>query len=206
MGTTTVFLYVFIAYHSVSRRGERRHSALQVEIDGRLGPDGYVIDFSVLKKAVRSACKALDERTLIPLHCDGILVQRLPAPPQLQGAVQVSHTPLRQAAEPAPPPASTASTAAGVPHIALTLADGSVFVLPEADCRLLPLSNVSVEELSVYLAEQVAAQLPLQQLLARGVKCIKVGVQETPNQKATFIVGLQALADSRAQAGAAEPQ
>lgn len=178
---------VSVSSHKAFQTTAWERLQLQVEIEGPLGADGYVIDFSVLKRAVRTTCKELDERTLIPLHCPSLEVIRLSAAPQLPAGEQLS------ASRPSPG-AGSAGDCKPQPHIALTLPDASTFVLPESDCCLLPLSNVSVEELCVLLCVRVGQQLPLQELQSRGVHSIKVGVQETPNQKAVFKIQLEELA------------
>lgn len=153
----------------------------QVQIDGPLGKDGYVVDFSVLKKAVRSVCKTMDEKTLVPLFSTRLGVSRLPSAPELASGQQLS---------PLLPSQAGVATHAELPHLVLTLPEGGVFVIPEGDCCLLPVRNVSVEELAVHIAQHVVQLLPLAELLHRGVQSLQVGVQETSNQKATFRIEL----------------
>ena len=161
-----------------------------------------MVDFSVLKRAVRSACKALDERTLIPLHCPSLHVVRLASAPRLQAGQQLSAAGPHSGSATAPADsAANTGERCPQPHIALTLPDGSTFVLPEADCCLLPVSNISVEELCVLLASRLGESLPLGDLMLRGVQSITVGVQETPNQKAAFSIGLRELAERLQQTG-----
>ena len=162
---------------------------------GPLGSDGYVVDFSVIKTAIRSTCKQLDERTLLPLFCDDVVVSRLASAPKLAAAGGET---LSRTSEDKTGASSVASDAAEVaprPHIVLQLANGDTFMVPEADVRLLPLSNISVEELAVYMCHEVAQALPVKELLQRGIRTLRIGVQETPNQKATFCIDFSKLAE-----------
>ena len=42
----------------------------RIAVDGQLGPQGYVVDFGVVKRIARRLCERLDERLLIPAHSD----------------------------------------------------------------------------------------------------------------------------------------
>ena len=110
-------------------------------MSGPLASDGYVVDFSVIKKEIRALCKEWDEATLIPTQCPHVHVSRISLP-AISGAAAVSGD--QGASFPAP-------TSPQPPSIVLHVNDGSVFVMPESDVKLLPLSNVSVEELAVLL-------------------------------------------------------
>jgi 6-pyruvoyl-tetrahydropterin synthase len=45
-----------------------------ISIRGRIGSDGYVIDFKEVKSAVRTVCASLDERFLCPTACPAVTV------------------------------------------------------------------------------------------------------------------------------------
>ncbi|HYF62621.1 MAG TPA: 6-carboxytetrahydropterin synthase [Herpetosiphonaceae bacterium] len=60
----------FAAAHFITMRGkcERLHGhnyRVSVEVAGRLGEDGYVVDFGVLKKHAREIARSLDHRVLL---------------------------------------------------------------------------------------------------------------------------------------------
>lgn len=72
----------------------------------------------------------------------------------------------------------------------LTAADGSRFSLPASDVLLLPVSNTTVEELALLLAERLVKELGPHRLADRGVRSITVGVAETPRQEARYTVAI----------------
>lgn len=48
---------------------------VQVTVDGPLGPDGYVVDFLVLKKIAEEECAHLHFRTLLPRQSDCLTIE-----------------------------------------------------------------------------------------------------------------------------------
>ena len=69
----------FSAAHFIAHRGSREllhghNYRLAVTVDGALGPDGYVIDFGLVKRAARRICDELDSRTLIPTRSDTLSI------------------------------------------------------------------------------------------------------------------------------------
>lgn len=71
----------FSAAHFVAFRGfrERLHGhdyRLAVSVSGRrLGPDGYLLDFSALKKIARALCAELHEAVLVPMASDALAIR-----------------------------------------------------------------------------------------------------------------------------------
>lgn len=57
----------FVAYHGYRERLHGHGYNLSLKLCGTRGVDGYVVDFSVLKKAVREFCKEMNEYVLIPI-------------------------------------------------------------------------------------------------------------------------------------------
>jgi 6-pyruvoyltetrahydropterin/6-carboxytetrahydropterin synthase len=58
-------------------RSERLHGhnyLVRLWVTGRVGEEGTVVDFSVLKSALRDLCAELDERMLVPTRSAGIQV------------------------------------------------------------------------------------------------------------------------------------
>jgi len=60
----------FIAYPGFRERLHGHNYHVTVRLEGDLGPDGYVIDFGLVKQATKRVCDALDEYTLLPVQSD----------------------------------------------------------------------------------------------------------------------------------------
>lgn len=61
----------------VGGRAERLHGhnyRVRLRARGAVAADGTLVDFAVLKQALREVCADLDERTLVPLHSDRVTV------------------------------------------------------------------------------------------------------------------------------------
>jgi dihydroneopterin triphosphate aldolase (PTPS-III) / 6-pyruvoyltetrahydropterin synthase len=72
--------YKFSCAHFVAFKGfrEKLHGhnyTVSAKLGGALGPDGYVIDFGEVKRALRQACKALNEGVIIPTLSDVLTIQ-----------------------------------------------------------------------------------------------------------------------------------
>jgi 6-pyruvoyltetrahydropterin/6-carboxytetrahydropterin synthase len=70
----------FTAAHFIAFRGFREplhgHTyQAQVTVSGPVGPDGYVVDFLVLKKIAEEECAQLHFRTLLPRQSDCLVVE-----------------------------------------------------------------------------------------------------------------------------------
>lgn len=69
----------FTAAHFIAFRGFREplhgHTyQMQVTVSGPVGPDGYVVDFLVLKKIAEEECAQLHFRTLLPHESDCLII------------------------------------------------------------------------------------------------------------------------------------
>lgn len=69
----------FTAAHFIAFRGFREplhgHTyQAHVTVSGPVGPDGYVVDFLVLKKVAEEECAALHFRTLLPRESDCLTI------------------------------------------------------------------------------------------------------------------------------------
>ena len=69
----------FTAAHFIAFRGFREplhgHTyQVQVTVSGPVGPDGYVVDFLVLKKIAEEECAQLHFRTLLPQQSDCLTI------------------------------------------------------------------------------------------------------------------------------------
>jgi 6-pyruvoyl-tetrahydropterin synthase len=65
----------FIAYPGFRERLHGHNYRVSVAVHGPLGPQGYVVDFGVVKRIARRLCERLDERLLIPLKSDCLEVR-----------------------------------------------------------------------------------------------------------------------------------
>lgn len=60
----------FIAYPGFRERLHGHNYRVSIALDGQLGPQGYVVDFGVVKRVARRLCDRLDERLLVPERSD----------------------------------------------------------------------------------------------------------------------------------------
>jgi 6-pyruvoyltetrahydropterin/6-carboxytetrahydropterin synthase len=64
----------FIAYRGFRERLHGHNYRVSIEVAGKLGPHGYVVDFGIVKKIARRLCERLDEKFLIPAESDCLSV------------------------------------------------------------------------------------------------------------------------------------
>ena len=60
----------FIAYKGFREPLHGHNYQVSVRVEGGLGADGYVLDFGLVKQAVKQVCARLDERVLLPAESD----------------------------------------------------------------------------------------------------------------------------------------
>jgi len=65
----------FIAYPGFRERLHGHNYRVSIALHGQLGPQGYVVDFGVVKKIARKLCEHLDERLLVPARSDCLQVR-----------------------------------------------------------------------------------------------------------------------------------
>jgi len=65
----------FIAYKGFREALHGHNYRVSVDVEGTLGPEGYVLDFGIVKEAARRVCKRLDEKVLIPMHSDCLTIR-----------------------------------------------------------------------------------------------------------------------------------
>ena len=70
----------FTAAHFIAFKGFREplhgHTyQVEVKVSGPVGPDGYVVDFLVLKKIAEEECQKLHFTTLLPEHSDCLRIE-----------------------------------------------------------------------------------------------------------------------------------
>ena len=49
-----------------------------MSVEADLGPDGYVLDFGLVKRVAKALCEELDERTLLPARSECLRVTESP--------------------------------------------------------------------------------------------------------------------------------
>lgn len=64
----------FMAYPGFRERLHGHNYQVSVRVEADLGPEGYVLDFGVVKRVARELCDELDERMLIPARSDCLTV------------------------------------------------------------------------------------------------------------------------------------
>lgn len=121
---------------------------LALEVEGESVDElGLLADCARLKRAARSACAALDDRVLVPERSPYLALGR-----------------------------SSGDTRRGGETIALRFGDRE-YRFPAAEVRLLPIANVSMELLAVWVWQRLAK-------VARGgsVRELMIEIEETPGQ------------------------
>ena len=71
----------FAAAHFIAYRGFREplhghNYQVSVRIEAELGPDGYVLDFGLVKRIAKALCEELDERVLLPEQSECLSIER----------------------------------------------------------------------------------------------------------------------------------
>lgn len=64
----------FIAYKGFREPLHGHNYQVSVAIGGKVGPDGYVLDFGIVKRVTKAVCEDLDERILVPARSDCLTV------------------------------------------------------------------------------------------------------------------------------------
>ena len=65
----------FIAYPGFREPLHGHNYQVSVRVEAALGPDGYVLDFGLVKRLAKALCEELDERVLLPLASDCLTVR-----------------------------------------------------------------------------------------------------------------------------------
>ena len=94
----------FIAYKGFREPLHGHNYQVSVAISGAVGPDGYVLDFGIVKQLTKEVCAELDERVLVPAKSDCLTIARVRHAAQsgvdvpLADCVIIGDTPLDHAA------------------------------------------------------------------------------------------------------------
>jgi len=65
----------FIAYPGFREPLHGHNYQVSVRVEADLGPDGYVLDFGLVKRVAKALCEDLDERVLLPQRSDCLTVE-----------------------------------------------------------------------------------------------------------------------------------
>src|SRR6266852_1756242 len=66
----------FIAYPGFREPLHGHNYQVSVRVEADLGPDGYVLDFGLVKRVAKALCEELDERVLLPERSDCLVLTR----------------------------------------------------------------------------------------------------------------------------------
>lgn len=64
----------FMAYPGFRERLHGHNYQVSVRVEAALGPDGYVLDFGLVKRVAKALCDELDERFVVPADSDCLRV------------------------------------------------------------------------------------------------------------------------------------
>src|SRR4029077_14849365 len=64
----------FIAYPGFREPLHGHNYQVSVRVEAELGPDGYVLDFGVVKRFAHALCGEVDERVLLPAESDCLTI------------------------------------------------------------------------------------------------------------------------------------
>jgi len=65
----------FIAYKGFREALHGHNYRVSVGVEGRLGVQGYVLDFGIVKQAAKRVCARLDEKTIVPALSDCMTIR-----------------------------------------------------------------------------------------------------------------------------------
>lgn len=160
----------FSAAHFITFAGEceplhGHNYGVRVEVVGSLGPEGYVLDFVVLKDIVRALCRQWDHHFLLPLRNPHLHVS------EHRDAWEFEYRP-------------SAPTAGSPDHGRIR------YVMPKWSVVPLSIDNATAERLAELLATRIASALRARGA-AGNVEQLTVAIEETPMQAAFYTLALR---------------
>jgi 6-pyruvoyl tetrahydropterin synthase/QueD family protein len=155
----------FITFEGQCEPLHGHNYGVRVEVEGALTPDGYVLDFVVLKNIVRALCKEWDHRFLLPLDNPNL---RLTAHENAWEVVFEG------------PLTHGAASSDGVTR----------YLLPKSAVIALPIANATAEQLARQLTRRIVDHLRVAGKLEH-LERIQVGVEETEMQAAFYTLDLR---------------
>jgi dihydroneopterin triphosphate aldolase (PTPS-III) / 6-pyruvoyltetrahydropterin synthase len=163
----------------------------QQQHTGILGPDGYLIDFTNVKKVTKHVCQQLNEHFICPMYSNVLNITTITMDDERHSSVATSTT---GAATGTPDPATNVNvninaSAPNTPQeyirIECTM-DQTQFLFPKQDCVLLPIVHATAEELAIYIYCEIINQLQASYLIQRNIHCMEITVAEAIGQEAVF--------------------
>jgi GTP cyclohydrolase I len=152
----------FTIFSNTERERLHGHNfSVQVEFTAPVRQDGMVQDYNAYKRAVRAICAELDEYVLLPAFSQ--------------------HLKLKTTGDNGQASTVCVEFGAGGP--------ADVFRFPTGDVRILPLSNITLEELSRHFVDKLLADHSAQ-LRAEEIREISVRISSGPGQSAKFTSSL----------------
>jgi 6-pyruvoyltetrahydropterin/6-carboxytetrahydropterin synthase len=152
----------FTIFSDTERERVHGHNfTVQCELDAPVENDGMVSDYNEFKTVIRRLCAEWDEFLLVPTRSPHVDVKLV----TVVGSAAEDATP-------APPDRRCVKI----------MFNGEEIVLPEGDVKLLPVANITVEELSALLVSKVAAEF---QGICSSVSRVSVTVSSGPGDSGT---------------------
>ncbi|SCN61276.1 6-pyruvoyltetrahydropterin synthase, putative [Plasmodium chabaudi chabaudi] len=67
----------FIAYKGFRETLHGHNYNVSLKVKGHIQSDGYVVDFSILKKIVKNICNTIDHRFIVPTKSDVLKIEKI---------------------------------------------------------------------------------------------------------------------------------
>ncbi|OEH79836.1 6-pyruvoyl tetrahydrobiopterin synthase [Cyclospora cayetanensis] len=182
----------FVAYKGYRERLHGHNYQVSARLLGPLGVDGYVLDFTELKRAVREVCKPI-QRVSRLLQCVLRLFSSVNRDNGAEHTSAFACFVLLCAASQSlneytiiPMRSDVLEITQEGSSIRMRCEDGSEFILPRADCLCLPIVHSTAEELCAYIWRSIVDNLTEGRLKKRGIQSLEVSVAEKCTQVAVY--------------------
>jgi dihydroneopterin triphosphate aldolase (PTPS-III) / 6-pyruvoyltetrahydropterin synthase len=142
-----------------------------------LGPDGYLIDFTNVKKITKEVCQQLNEHFICPIYSNVLDISTI----YLNDNDNDNHPSTGSTNDNTTPTRTQQEYIQIVCHM-----DQTKFIFPRNDCILLPIVHATAEELAIYIYCQIINKLNASYLLQRNIYCMEITIAESIGQEATF--------------------
>jgi dihydroneopterin triphosphate aldolase (PTPS-III) / 6-pyruvoyltetrahydropterin synthase len=159
-----------------------------------LGVDGYLMDFTLIKRVMKQICRTLNEHFIVPLYSTVLTITTITLPASVpvnktkdvdeMQEDEMNTTSLQPPPSTNAPPPQPEQVQEYI-HIQCHM-DKTQFTFPKQDCILLPIVHSTAEELAIYIYCQMVQQMSVSYFQQRHVQIMEIAVQETPGQQATF--------------------
>ncbi|KAL8449971.1 hypothetical protein Emed_002712 [Eimeria media] len=187
----------FVAYRGYRERMHGHNYQVQAKLFGALGTDGYVMNFTDIKRVVREICK----QQMLPLPLQQPHSSRLSVTNSNSISSNSNNSSSSNSSSSSRSTTSSNSSNSSsssvlydsldkfviIPmrsdvleitqegsSIHLRCEDGAEFLLPRSDCLCLPIVHSTAEELSAYIWQRIADTLTVGLLKKRGITSLEV--------------------------------